>query len=51
MSFFYYYACLELQELSFQSVLRLLANGSARQITRFRDAISVQRKRGTMGKR
>lgn len=47
MSFLYYCACLELLELSFQSILTLLANGFARQITHFG---ITQRKRGTMGK-
>lgn len=51
MSFLHYCACLELLELSFQSVLMLLANGFARQITRSEDAISVQTQHGAMGNR
>lgn len=51
MSFLYNCACLELLELSLQSVLMLLANGFARQITRFEDAISVQTQHGAMGNR
>lgn len=49
MSFLYPHACLELLELSFQSVLVLLANEFARQIIRF--CFSEQREFRTMGKR
>lgn len=51
MSFSYDCACLELLELFFRCVFAPLANGFARQIAHFGDAVSEQGKRGTMGKR